>query len=129
MPKVVVEIVPGEIGKNYHWVRMYVGRLRYFDLSVYGNKQIDIDLAATKGGVRFMGLDVEKASLSERTVNKGELGLLQFTYANGRSVNKEKTKWRVTGTLASSKSDGDQVSFELIFTFSKPLPPLPILPE
>ena len=128
MPEVTVEMIPGDIGKHYHWVRMFVGRLRYFDLSVYGNKAVQIDLASTLGGVKFMGLDVEKSSLAEQTVTKGELGLLQLPYLNGRSLDKEKTKWRVTSSLASSSSDGEQVSFDLSFVFSKPLPPLPIIP-
>ena len=107
---------------------MFAGRLRYYDLSVYVDKNATIDLAITYGGVKFMGLDVEKASLAQQTVTKGDLGLLQLTYLSGRSIDKEKTKWRVTGSLSSASSDGEQISFELIFTFSKPVPPLPILP-
>ncbi len=128
MPEVTVELVPGNIGKYYHWVRMFVGRLRYFDLSVYGNKATQIDLASTLGGVKFMGLDVEKSALSEQTVTKGELGLLQLPYLNGRSLNKEKTKWRVTSALTSGITDGEQIAFDMIFVFSKPLPPLPVIP-
>jgi hypothetical protein len=129
MPEVAVELIPGDIGKHYHWVRMFVGRLRYFDLSVYGDKKITIDLASTVGGVKFMGLDVDKSSLAEETVTKGDLGLLQLTYMNGRPLDKERTKWKVTGTLASASADGAQVSFEMQFTFSSALPQLPILPE
>ena len=128
MPEVTVQLKSGDIGKHYHWVRMFVGRLRYFDLSVYGNKTADIDLASMLGGVKFMGLDVEKSALAEQTVTKGELGLLQIAYLNGRALDKEKSKWRITSSLASASADGEQVSFDLEFLFSKPLPPLPIIP-
>lgn len=128
LPEVVVELIPGEIGKHYHWVRMFVGKLRYYDLGVYGDKNVTIDLAATVGGVKFMGLDVAKSSLSEQTVTTGDLGLLQLTYMNGRSLDKEKTKWRIVGSLASTSSGGEQISFELIFKFTASLPPLPVLP-
>ncbi len=128
LPEVVVVLTPGEIGKHYHWVRMFVGKLRYYDLNVYGEKQVTIDLSSSVGGVKFAGLDVSKSSLSEQTITKGDLGLLQLAYKNGRSVDKEKTKWRVISSLSSSSSGGEQISFELIFKFSAPLPLLPILP-
>jgi len=129
MPELVIKMLPGDIGRHYHWVRMYVGTSSYFDISVYGNKETTINLLSNRGGIKFVGLDVGKTAITERTVTKGALGLLQLTYNYGRSINKERTKWRVGNQLSSANSDGQQMAFEMSFAFNQTLPPLPILPR
>lgn len=129
VPELLVKMLPGDIGRHYHWIRMYVGQTNYFDISVYGNREVKINLLTNRGGIKFVGLDVGKTAITERTITKGALGLLQLTYNYGRSVNKDRTNWRVGNQLASINSEGEQVAFEMLFTFNQTLPPLPILPK
>ncbi len=129
MPELEAEMASGDIGKHYHWIRMFVGRRNYFDMSVYGNKKTKIDLATNHGGVKLIGLDVEKTMLAEQTITQGELGLLQMTYTNGRSIGKDRKNWRISGQLGTASADGQQISFAMIFSFNQSLPKLPILPD
>lgn len=128
-PELSIKMVSGDIGRYFHWVRMYVGNNNFFDMSVYGDRETKLNVLNNPGGIKFVGLDVGKNALSEKTLNKGELGLLQFTYNYGRSLDKQRTKWRIRSQIGSAGGSGEQVGFEMIFAFTQSLPELPVLPE
>jgi hypothetical protein len=129
VPEVTVRLESGEIGKHYHWVRMRIGSVNYFDLGVYGKNSVVVGLLSNLGGVSFAGLDINRMPKSESSVTKGDLGILQLVYTYGKSMDKSRKKWMVKSQLGASDSDGVQVSFAMIFEFNTPLPELPVLPE
>lgn len=129
LPHAMIRIVSKDIGKHYHWIRMTIGRNAYFDMGVYGEKAVKVDVASNYGGVKFEGLDISKVSRGEQRVTSGDFGLLTLLYLHGKPTNQDRTTWIVSTQLGASDADGEQVSFDMEFVFNQSVPNLPIIPR
>lgn len=129
LPYVTIRVTSRGIGKHYHWIRMTVGSSNYFDMGVYGEKSVRVDLVSNYGNVRFEGLDINKVTRGDRLVAQGDFGLLKLLYDHGKSVNESRTKWIVTTQISASDADGEQVAFDMEFIFNQSVPRLPVFPN
>lgn len=126
--KVTVRLVPGEVGRYFHWVRLRFGRGGSYDLSVYGQDSVTVELSQVGGPLSFVGLDVAGNPQTQSTPITGDFSLLQLPYALGSSRDPRRRHWSVTGSLPSVAGPGTMIPFTLELEFNQPLPELPKWP-
>ena len=122
-------LVPGEIGRHLHWVRIALGTGANYDLNVYGKPVVTIPMPASVGSVTMQGLDVKKDPLTSTVATRGEMALLQLPYLLGGTKDPQRRKWLLEGQLPSVASPGEMVPYQIEMNFSQPLPELPRWPK
>ena len=126
---ITARLVPGEIGRHLHWVRLALGTGANYDLNVYGKPTVTILMTPGVDSVTMQGLDVKKDPLTSTVVTKGGMALLQLPYALGATKDPQRKKWLLQGQLPSVASPGGMVPYQMEMNFSESLPELPRWPN
>jgi hypothetical protein len=127
--QVIVKLIPGDIGRHVHWVRIQLGQGGRYDLNVYGKPPATIPLHAGTGALTYQGLDMNKNPLASLTVTKGDFALLQLPYSWGGTKDPQRKVWTVEGRIPSVAQPGRMIPFQMVMTFSQSLPELPKWPS
>ena len=123
------KLIPGEIGRHLHWVRLSLGSGANYDMNVYGKPAVTILMAQNVGSVTMQGLDVKKDPLTSVVATRGEMALLQLPYTLGATKDPQRKKWLLEGQLPSVESPGEMVPYRIEMEFSESLPTLPSWPK
>ncbi len=127
--QVTVKLIPGEIGRHMHWLRIQVAPNQYYDLNVYGEPVAAIPVESASSLVAFQALDLSKNPTVSTTVAKGDYALLMLPYVWGATKDPKRKVWMVDGTVPSVASPGQVIPFQIQMTFNAGLPELPQWPK
>ena len=117
-----VAMVPGEIGRLVHWVRLAFANGNHYDLNVYGKPPVEVPVHGREGTVTFQGLDVNKIPVTAFKFTQGDLAFLQLPYSFGAHLDQDRKHWLVEGRLPSVDEPGKMVPFKVNLLFNQGLP-------